>query len=88
MAAALAVIIGAIGALPQRGRQQVTPDERLGRVNAAMQILSRGVLPIGALAGGIIAGITGLRGAMAIAVAGIWLSNVCLLSLPREGHRG
>ena len=68
-------------------RQQVTPEERLGRVNAAMQILSRGVLPIGALAGGIIAGITGLRGAMAIAVAGIWLSNVWLLSLPREGHR-
>ena len=65
-------------------RQQVTPDERLGRVNAAMQILSRGVLPIGALAGGIIAGITGLRGAMAIAVAGTWLSNVWLLSLPRN----
>ena len=84
MAAALAVIIGAIGAPPQRGRQQATPEERLGRVNAAMQILSRGVLPIGALAGGIIAGITGLRGAMAIAVAGIWLSNVWLLSLPRD----
>ena len=65
-------------------RQQVTPDERLGRVNAAMQILGRGVLPIGALAGGIIAGIIGLRGAMAIAIAGIWLSNVWLLSLPRD----
>lgn len=65
-------------------RQQVTPDERLGRVNAAMQILGRGVLPIGALAGGVIAERIGLRSAMAISVAGIWLSNLWLLRLPAD----
>ena len=68
-------------------RQQVTPDERLGRVNAAMQILGRGVLPIGALAGGVIASIIGLRGAMAVSVTGIWLSNVWLSSLPPDADR-
>ena len=57
-------------------RQTVTPDDRLGRVNAAMHFLGRGVLPVGALAGGVIAQITGLRGAIAIAVAGIWLSSL------------
>jgi MFS family permease len=65
-------------------RQRVTPDDHLGRVNAAMQILTRGVLPIGAVAGGIIGGITGTRTAMAIAVAGIWLSNLWLFQLPRK----
>jgi len=65
-------------------RQQVTPDDRLGRVNAAMQILGRGVLPLGALAGGVLAEIVGLRASMAIAVAGIWLSNLWLLSLPGD----
>jgi len=65
-------------------RQQVTPDDRLGRVNAAMQILGRGVLPLGALAGGVLADIVGLRASMAIAVAGIWLSNLWLLSLPGD----
>ncbi len=65
-------------------RQRVTPDELLGRVNAAMQILSRGVLPVGALAGGVIAEITGIRGAMAVAAAGIWLSNLWLFQLPRQ----
>jgi MFS family permease len=65
-------------------RQKVTADERLGRVNAAMQILGRGMLPIGAMAGGILAGAIGTRSTMAIASAGIWLSSLWLLLLPRE----
>ena len=32
-------------------RQSVAPPKLLGRVNAAMQLASRGMLPIGALAG-------------------------------------
>ncbi|MEP6535299.1 MAG: MFS transporter [Bryobacteraceae bacterium] len=65
-------------------RQQVTPENRLGRVNSAMQILSLGVAPLGALGAGFIAEAIGLRSAIAIAVAGIWLSNVWLLNFPGE----
>ncbi len=65
-------------------RQRVTPDDRLGRVNAAMQILSRGVQPLGALVGGIVAQRAGIRTAMAVATVGVWLSNLWLLRLPHE----
>jgi MFS family permease len=63
-------------------RQSVTPGEVLGRVNAAMQLLTRGILPIGALVCGMITGIFGVRTTLAIAVAGIFLGSTWLLAAP------
>lgn len=63
-------------------RQAVAPPEVLGRVNAAMQLLTRGVYPLGALAGGALAQQVGIRGTLAIAVAGVALSSLWLIASP------
>ena len=63
-------------------RQAVAPPEVLGRVNAAMQLLTRGIYPLGALAGGVLAQRVGIRETLAIAVAGFALSIVWLIASP------
>jgi MFS family permease len=42
-------------------RQRVVPDELLGRVNSVYRMLGWGTIPLGALAGGFIAQLAGLR---------------------------
>lgn len=59
-------------------RQRITPPEVLGRVNAAMQIASRGILPLGALAGGFIASAIGVPAALWIGATGVLLSAAWL----------
>ena len=59
-------------------RQMVVPRELLGRVNAAIQLASRGVLPLGAVTGGFLAGAFGVRPVMAVAVVGVILSVLLL----------
>jgi len=59
-------------------RQPLCPDRLLGRMNATMRFVVWGVLPIGALIGGVPGSVAGLRqtlwiGAAGEAVAGIWL---------------
>jgi MFS family permease len=59
-------------------RQRLCPDRLLGRMNATMRFVVWGVLPIGALIGGVLGSVAGLRptlwiGATGEAVAGIWL---------------
>ena len=59
-------------------RQRLCPDRLLGRMNATMRFVVWGVLPIGALIGGVLGAIFGLRttlwvGALGQALAGIWL---------------
>lgn len=59
-------------------RQRLCPDRLLGRMNATMRFVVWGVLPVGALLGGILGATFGLRptlwvGAIGQAVAGIWL---------------
>ena len=59
-------------------RQRLCPDRLLGRMNATMRFVVWGVLPIGALIGGVLGSVAGLRptlwiGAAGEAVAGIWL---------------
>jgi predicted MFS family arabinose efflux permease len=63
-------------------RQTVTPDRLLGRVNSAMHLLFFGAMPLGALAGGIIAQSTGLRVAMLAGALGFLLSTVFLIASP------
>jgi MFS family permease len=42
-------------------RQQIVPDELRGRVNSAYKMLGWGLMPLGALAGGLVAEAAGLR---------------------------
>jgi MFS family permease len=48
-------------------RQQLTPDRMLGRMNAAFRMISWGIVPFGALAGGLVARLVGLRAPFVLA---------------------
>ena len=63
-------------------RQRSAPDEMLGRVNAAMQLLTRGVFPLGALIGGFVAQNFGVRTTLAVAVAGVGAASLWLIASP------
>jgi predicted MFS family arabinose efflux permease len=70
-------------------RQAITPDKIRGRVNASLRVLIRGMVPLGALAGGLVADQFGLRAAIVmgafgppIAVYLIWASPVRYLQVP------
>jgi MFS family permease len=75
-------------------RQATTPLRLQGRVNATMRTLIRGSLPLGALAGGILAERIGLREVMIASTLGalfaflaIWFSPVrSLVSLPERAE--
>ena len=58
-------------------RQRITPDHLLGRLNAAYRFFGWGAGPLGALVGGLIAQVFGLRSvfvlALGITVALLWL---------------
>jgi hypothetical protein len=63
--------------------QGVIPDRILGRVNATLEVFSHGVAyPIGALAAAGVAGLIGVRGAIAIGWAGMAASIVLLVVSP------
>ncbi len=49
-------------------RQMAAPGHVLGRVNAGMQLLARGMMPLGALAGGLLASWIGVRQTIAVSV--------------------
>ena len=59
-------------------RQVSTPDHLLGRVNATLHVISRGVIPFGALAGGALGDAIGLRPTLLVAAVGITLGAVWL----------
>ena len=62
-------------------RQYLAPGQVMGRVNAAMQLASRGMLPFGALAGGFLADQIGIAVTLLIGAAGVLLSCLWLLPL-------
>ena len=62
-------------------RQSVAPPKLLGRVNAAMQLASRGMLPIGALAGGFLGQKIGIANTLWIGAAGVFLSTLFLVPI-------
>jgi MFS family permease len=58
-------------------RQRIVPSELLGRVNSAYRMLGWGLMPLGSLAGGLIAAELGVRAAYPIASA---LRGIALLA--------
>ena len=55
-------------------RQVVTPDRLLGRMNASYRFLTYGAIPLGALLGGALGELLGLRAAVAVGAAGSLLT--------------
>lgn len=63
-------------------RQLVTPAPLMGRVNATVQTAIYGVRPLGALAGGLVAGHAGLQGALLLIAAAFALSALVIVLSP------
>jgi MFS family permease len=61
-------------------RQQVVPSELLGRVNSVYRMLGWGLIPLGALTGGLVAHAFGLRASYP--VAGVLRGIALLVALP------
>ena len=62
-------------------RQQIIPDHLLGRVNSVYRFLGWGSMPLGALAGGWLADVFGLRAPWLI--SGAVVAVTLVLALPR-----
>lgn len=59
-------------------RQAITPEHLLGRVNASLELVSKGLAPIGALVGGVLGAVLGVQGTLFVAalngvLAGLWI---------------
>ncbi len=68
-------------------RQHLCPDRLLGRMNATMRFIVWGVIPIGALIGGVLGTVLGLRTTLWIGSVGSVLSIVWLLASPMRTMR-
>jgi len=68
-------------------RQAIAPNRLLGRVNATMRFLARGVFPIGSLIGGGLGAILGVPLTLVVATCGLLLAVVWLLWSPVRSLR-
>ena len=68
-------------------RQAVTPDRLLGRMNASYRFLTYGAIPLGALLGGALGELLGLRAAVAVGAVGSLLTVPWTLVPPLPGLR-
>jgi hypothetical protein len=66
-------------------RQQLTPDQQLGRVNATFLLVNRSLRPLGALTAGLVASELGVREALFVGSAGIIAASAWLLLSPLPG---
>ncbi|MGN9911142.1 MFS transporter [Phytohabitans sp. LJ34] len=64
------------------GRQAITPDHLIGRVTASFRWAAWAAAPLAAAAGGPLSGALGVRGAIAVAGAGLLLPAARLLASP------
>ncbi len=62
-------------------RQAITPNRLLGRINSAYQIPAMGAVPLGALAGGVVATVWGVRSPMLVGGVVILLTAVAVLPI-------
>jgi len=65
-------------------RQVITPGHLLGRVNATMHIVGRGVIPFGALIGGMLGDAVGVRPTLIVAAIGMTVSALWLARSARR----
>jgi predicted MFS family arabinose efflux permease len=63
-------------------RQSITPERLLGRVNASAHVVQAGLLPLGALAAGLLAGPIGTRETLWLAQTGLLASALWLIASP------
>jgi predicted MFS family arabinose efflux permease len=63
-------------------RQVITPGRLLGRTTASMQLLEAGVGPIGALVGGVLAEVIGVRQAVFVSALGSLFASLWLILSP------
>jgi predicted MFS family arabinose efflux permease len=63
-------------------RQLLSPEDLLGRVNASFRFAGLGVSPLGALLGGVLGSVIGLRAALLVAVGGMLLAPVIVAISP------
>jgi MFS family permease len=68
-------------------RQAISPRALLGRMNASVRFLVWGTLPLGALAGGLLGTLIGLRATVAVCAAGIWAASLWVVFSPLFGMR-
>ena len=68
-------------------RQAATPDHLLGRMNATLRMFRTGLVPLGAILGGLVAERYGLRPAMLIAGFGTLLAVLWVVASPVLGMR-
>ncbi len=68
-------------------RQSLTPDALQGRMNATLNMLSWGIVPLGGLMGGALGGVIGLPFTLVLAAVGEMLSVSWLLFSPVRGIR-
>jgi predicted MFS family arabinose efflux permease len=68
-------------------RQTYTPHALLGRVVVSMQMVNYGTIPLGALLGGALGTVLGVRSAMWILMIGLALTGLILLVGPLARHR-
>jgi MFS family permease len=75
----LGIVIWNIGQVSLR--QAVTPGSLLGRVNSILIVMGRASVPVGALIGGYLGELMGLRGAIYVFAAGISVGAIWLVVL-------
>jgi predicted MFS family arabinose efflux permease len=63
-------------------RQTVTPDAMLGRMNASYRFFTFGAIPLGALLGGALAGVIGLRATLLTGALGLLLALAWVVFSP------
>jgi MFS family permease len=63
-------------------RQTITPDAMLGRMNASYRFFTYGAIPLGALLGGGLAGLIGLRATLLVGALGMLLAPGWLVLSP------
>jgi MFS family permease len=63
-------------------RQSITPDRLLGRMNSGYRFFVTGMLPLGALIGGVLGEVVGLRATLLVGAGGCVLALAWILASP------